>query len=52
MNDQHGYDNEDLNEGMSARFAKTRTEADHWLFRTSRRFQPVIQISNPSGANP
>jgi 3-hydroxybutyryl-CoA dehydratase len=32
MNDQYGYDIEDLKEGMSASFAKTITEADIVLF--------------------
>ena len=32
MNDQFGYDIEDLKEGMSASFAKTITEADIVLF--------------------
>ncbi len=32
MNDQGGYDIEDLKEGMSARYAKTITEADIVLF--------------------
>lgn len=32
MNDQHGYDIEDLKVGMSASFAKTVTEADIVLF--------------------
>jgi 3-hydroxybutyryl-CoA dehydratase len=32
MNDQYGYDIEDLKEGMSASFSKTITEADIVLF--------------------
>jgi 3-hydroxybutyryl-CoA dehydratase len=32
MNEQNGYDVEDLREGMSARFSKTITEADIVLF--------------------
>lgn len=32
MNDQNGYDIEDLSEGMVASFAKTITEADIVLF--------------------
>lgn len=32
MNDQNGYDIEDLHEGMTASFAKTITEADIVLF--------------------
>lgn len=32
MNDQHGYDIEDLKEGMEAFFSKTITEADIVLF--------------------
>lgn len=49
MNDQNGYDFEDLKPGMSASFAKTITEADIVLFAGASGDNNAVHINEEFG---